>query len=117
MEAKIFMRDLFNSSPIDWFIKGVGTNIASKLFWRFVPGVEFKLRWPRGWTEPTADGVQTESADPNAHYRPWFERHVGKQCISWDWTVKESDLTGNTLTVKIRRGRAKYASMAIMKWG
>lgn len=111
------MIDLFNNGPIDWFIRGVGTNTASKLFWKYVPGVEVKLRWPRGYIETTTDNNQTYSADPNMHYGPWLTEHVGRQYLSWDWTVTSNDLTDNTLTLKIRRGQSKYASMAIMKWG
>jgi hypothetical protein len=119
MEVEKRMRGSFNidNRNIEWYIEGVGTSIVSKLFWRFVPGVEFKLRWPRGWTEPTPDGVQIESYNPNDHFRPWLEKHVGKQYINWDWAIKDEDLITDTLTIKIRRGRSKYVSMAVMKWG
>src|SRR3990167_6179075 len=33
------------------------------------------IPWPR----------RSDSADPNAIYRPWLEKHVGKQLVDWDW--------------------------------
>ncbi len=104
-------------TAIDWYIGGVGDGFASKIFWKLVPGETFKLKWPSGWTDPTSDGNQTESNDPNDHYRPALTESVGRQYISWDWALKDNDLVNNTLTVKIRRDKRKWVSYFLLKWG
>jgi len=97
--------------------------IIKGLWWRFMPGTEIELLWPTGWTEPepAAGGgsIQFESADPNDHYRPWLEKHVGQQGWDWDWRIGQiATTTGDqdTIRIKIRRGRAKYATMAALRW-
>lgn len=25
--------------------------------------------------------------EPNIHYRPWLEEHIGKQGVDWDWDI------------------------------
>lgn len=89
---------------------------VDKIWWMLVPGTEIKVRWPRGWTEPDEMGVQTESGDPNDHYRPWMEKHVGRQTWDWNWMLKDDDVSRNLLTIKIRRGRDRWATIAAMKW-
>lgn len=81
------------------------------LFWNIVPTVEFKAKWPVGMIER---GVF--STDPNDHYRPWLEEHIGKQGRAWDWELSTHDILSNSLTIKVRRDKAKYASMAAMRW-
>ena len=91
-----------------------------KLWWRFVPGVWINVRWPRGFTvlEEFPDGtrVGTESADPNDHYRPWLEQHVGRQGWDWDWGMAGPDATDDRLTIKIRQKHAQWATVAAMRW-
>ena len=95
-----------------------------------MPGVEFELAWPSGTVEiddsmPQYDWTMSagrytiESADPNDHYRPWLEKHVGRQGWDWDWRIgKVATRTGemDTIRIKIRRGRAKYATIAALRW-
>ena len=38
-----------------------------------MPSVTINVKWP----------VDEVSADPNDHYRPWLQEHVGRQ--GWDW--------------------------------
>lgn len=97
--------------------------IIDKLWWKLVPGTEIEVPWPTGWTEPdpAAGGgfVQFESADPNDHYRPWLERHVGRQGWDWNWRLGQisiDDKTRDTIQIKIRRGRSHYATMALLRW-
>jgi len=103
-------------------------NLKEKLWWRFIPGVIINVRWPRGqvkvgpshregWSGCGEYFEYINSADPNDHYRPWMEQHVGRQGWDWDWRVGPSvDETKNYLTIKIRRKHAEYATMAAMKW-
>jgi hypothetical protein len=97
-----------------------GMNLREKLWWRFVPGVIINVAWPRGWVVllENADGsrVATESADPNDHYRPWLEKHVGRQKWDWDWGMADRDATDNRLTIKIRRKHEECAIIAKMMW-
>ena len=97
-----------------------GLNIREKLWWRFMPGVIINVRWPRGWVVlyEDADGGQTsvDSADPNDHYRPWMEKHVGRQGWDWNWGMGGSDATEDRLTIKIRQKYAEHATIAALKW-
>ena len=100
----------------------------SALWWRFMPGTEIKVRWPVGLTKPIpAPGggfIQTQSADPNDHYRPWLEQHVGRQGWDWDWKIgpiaahnDDGTVVGfDTLIIKFRRGKSKYATMFALEW-
>ena len=107
----------------------MGLNIIQKLWWRFVPGVVINVRWPSGvivagpgpedsrWHDwGGAAYITFESADPNDHYRPWMEQHVGKQGWDWNWGMADRDATDNRLTIKIRQRHAKYATLVAIKW-
>lgn len=103
-----------------------GLNIRDKLWWWLVPGICIKVRWPKGtivvgsgdsrWYDVGASWVEIESADPNDHYRPWMEQHVGRQKWDWDWGFVGNDVNDNCLTIKIRRKHKKYMSMIGLKW-
>lgn len=91
-----------------------------KIWWKLMLGIEIKVKWPVGWTEPipAAGGgvIQTESADPNDHYRPWMEKYVGHQCWDWNWDLTDNDAAENKLTIKFRKGKERYATIAALKW-
>lgn len=95
-------------------------NLKDQLWWRFVPGVVINVRWPAGWVVlheyPDGSAVSTESADPNDHYRPWLEKHVGRQGWDWNWGMADRDATDNRLTIKIRRKHQECAIIAKMMW-
>lgn len=91
-----------------------------KAWWALVPGTEIKLRWPHGWVVlyemPDGSKVSVESNDPNDHYRPWMKKHVGHQCWDWDWSLEGNDVSDNTLTIKFRKGKEQWATLAALKW-
>ena len=108
---------------------------AAGLWWRFMPGVEITVPWPTGvitvdhnhpkWDWSLGSTLQEGfSADPNDHYRPWMEEHVGRQGWDWNWRMGEirdcgrvpTPGTGDTLVIKIRRGKSKYATIASLMW-
>lgn len=96
-------------------------NLINRLWWYFMPGVVIRVKWPKGFyvvLNEMSDGsrVGTESADPNDHYRPWLEEHVGRQGWDWNWGMGNMDATENRLTIKIRRKYAKYATIAKLMW-
>ena len=104
-----------------------GLNLYDKLWWRFMPGVVINVAWPKGplvvdhndprWVDlGGAVWVSIDSADPNDHYRPWMEEHVGKQGWDWNWGLGNNDAADNRLTIKIRRKHEKYATIAALKW-
>jgi hypothetical protein len=104
-----------------------GLNIKEQLWWRFMPGVVINVAWPKGQVKvgPShRDGYSgygpefeyVDSADPNDHYRPWLEEHVGKQGWDWNWGMGNSDATENRLTIKIRQKYEKYATIAALRW-
>lgn len=105
-----------------------GLNIIEQLWWRFVPGVIINVKWPKGavvvgpnsrsWDGVTNPCVRqlVESADPNDHYRPWLEKHVGQQGRDWDWGLANNDATDNRLTIKIRLKHQDSAVIAKLQW-
>ena len=112
-----------------WEIIKRTANPIKALWWKFMPGVKIIVKWPTGWTDPVdaAGGghIQIQSADPNDHYRPYLEEHVGKQGRDWDWRIAplNSMWIGNVprevndaLEIKFRKGKDKYASYCSLKW-
>ena len=104
-----------------------GLNIKERLWWRFMPGVVINVKWPAGnitvdesdprWVDlGGAVWVSIDSADPNDHYRPWMEQHVGRQGWDWNWGMADRDATDNRLTIKIRQRHARYATLVAIKW-
>jgi hypothetical protein len=103
-------------------------NLKEKLWWRFMPGVIINVCWPRGqikvgpshrdgWSGCGPEFEYVDSADPNDHYRPWLEQHVGRQGWDWDWRVGPVvDETRNCLTIKIRQKYAEHATIAALRW-
>ena len=100
----LFFRNIDNEYKNTWY----------QLWWRYMPGVTVTVRWPRGWTKPDHMGVQFNSADPNDHYRPYMEQHIGRQGWDWDWRI--DNIENDTLKIKIRRRHAKYATIIAMMW-
>lgn len=104
-----------------------GLNLRQKLWWRFMPGVVINVKWPKGqikvgpshrdgWSGVGPEFEYVDSADPNDHYRPWLEQHVGRQGWDWDWGMADYDATLNRLTIKIRQKYAGHATIATLKW-
>ena len=105
-----------------------GLNIWQQLWWRFMPGVVIKLKWPRGnivvdhndprWCD-LGGAVWVDlgfSADPNDHYRWYLEKYVGKQGWDWNWGLADRDTIDDRLTVKIRRKYADHATIMALQW-
>ena len=105
-----------------------GLNLREKLWWHLVPGVVINVKWPTGniivdhndprWCD-IGGAVWVDlgpSADPNDHYRPWMEEHVGRQKWDWDWGMADRDATDNRLTIKIRQKHHECAIIAKLMW-
>ena len=100
------------------------------LWWRFMPGSTIEVPWPTGNIivtpeQPGWDGTlgatkqEIFSSDPNDHYRPWLEEHVGRQRWDWNWrmgTIATQTGMRDTLVIKFRTGKEKYATIAAMRW-
>jgi hypothetical protein len=116
--SKLEVNALFELTPGRYI--PCGLNIIDKLWWRLMPGVVINLPWPKGWVilheDPDGSCVSTQSADPNDHYRPWLEKHVGRQGWDWNWGMADRDATDNRLTIKIRQKYAGYATIALLRW-
>lgn len=82
-----------------------------------MPGTTIKVKWPVGEVrikqEQSGIWDYVRSADPNDHYRPWLEKYVGKQ--GWDWNWKLDPHGFDSLIIKFRRGKEKYASHFLIK--
>jgi hypothetical protein len=106
-----------------WKTKLYNTNILrefyDKCWWKIVPGTIVEVKWPRGWVllheMPDGSRTETNSADPNDHYRPYLEKYVGKQGIDWNWKI--GNFENDSLFIKLRKGKEQYASFIAMKWG
>ena len=103
-------------------------SFLNKIWWKLMPGTLIKVRWPASnivvdhndprWQD-MGGAVWVDlgfSADPNDHYRYWMEKLIGKQGWDWDWTLMDNDILENKLTIKIRRGKEKYATIMAMRW-
>lgn len=94
--------------------------LENALWWKFMPGVEFKVKWPCGWVVLDDDGqggqTSTESADPNDHYRPEMETLIGRQGWDWQWDLRDSDISENKLTIKVRNKHKETAMMLALRW-
>jgi len=103
-----------------------GMNLWQKIWWIFRPGVVVNVKWPKGdvvvgpnsrsWSGMGPMYEEVHSADPNDHYRPWLEKHVGKQGKHWQWGMANTDASENRLTIKIVQSKAKYATMIALRW-
>jgi hypothetical protein len=97
------------------------------IWWRFMPGIIVEVRWPVGLVkirqEESGIWDYVRSADPNDHYRPWLENHVGRQGWDWDWRVGPhaadngfGTIGVDKVKIKFRKGKGKFATMANLKW-
>jgi len=104
------------------------SKFISQLWWRFVPGTVFKVRWPRGnivvdhnhplWAD-LGGAVWVDlgfSSDPNDHYRWELEELVGRQGWHWNWQLADNDVIEDLLTIKFVRSREHLVSYFAMKW-
>ena len=95
-------------------------SLSEWLFWKYGKGPTVTVKWPVGPVSvPNGDnaGVLTESADPNYHYRPYLEKNVGKQNRDWVWGLRDNNAAENRLTIKFRKSKAKWSSIAALLWG
>jgi hypothetical protein len=104
-----------------------GLNLKEKLWWYLMPGVVINVAWPKGpvkvgpshregWSGVGEYFEYVDSADPNDHYRPWMEEHVGQQGWDWNWGMANRDASDNRLTIKIRRKHQEHAIIAKLMW-
>lgn len=104
-----------------------GLDVYQKIWWLLMPGTVIRVKWPSGpvtidesmprwdWTVGPSKYI-VDSADPNDHYRPWLEANAGRQGWDWNWGMGNLDITENRLTIKFRRGREQWASVAALRW-
>jgi hypothetical protein len=106
----------------------VSMKLVNKLWWRLMPGVTVKVKWPTGNIVVDHDDPRWQdmggavwvdlgfSSDPNDHYRPWMEKNIGRQGWDWDWAMADNDVAANQLTIKVRRKYQEHAIMLALKW-
>ncbi len=39
-----------------------------------------------------------------------------RQGFDWDWCIKDNDIAENRLTIKFRKGKARWATYFALKW-
>ena len=106
--------------------------LIDETWWGFMPGEIVTVKWPSGELEITPDhplwdwsigpdSYRVNSADPNEWYRPWLEKHVGRQGWDWNWRIAPVALgcysPGDRLVIKLRKKKAHFASMISLMWG
>jgi hypothetical protein len=127
MRKTIFKKSMF--SPYYYHSYGVKVALRwyNSLWWKLMPGTTIKVKWPVGVILITEDDprwnwtigpsmYRVESADPNDHYRPWMEKNVGKQGWDWDWSMVDNDIAANQITIKFRRKKEQWATIALLRW-
>jgi len=97
-----------------WYNKLLNAIVQGKLekYWhkyRFCYNVP--VIWPKGPTRPDHLGNQSFSTDPNEHWRPWMELHVGRQGWDWDWELING---GTALNIKFHS--KKMALLFALVW-
>ena len=50
--------------------------------------------------------------EPNEHYRPWLEEHVGLQGIDWNWAVHENNID----LLEIHFANREHATLFELAW-
>jgi len=120
MRKTMFNHSMFSPYYYHNFRIKVALKWYNSLWWKLMPGTTVKVKWPVGWAVVNDDGqggqVSVESADPNDHYRPWMEKNVGKQGWDWDWSMVDNDIAANQITIKFRRKKEQWATIAMLKW-
>lgn len=97
--------------------------IVKSIYWQSRLKHTITVKWPSGYVDvgPNSrewNGItgksrqQVWTADPNDHYRPWLEAHVGKQHQDWDWGA----LHTNEIKITFRTGKEEWATQAALMW-
>ncbi len=107
---------------------------SRRLWWRYLPGETIVVRYPaersiavdhnhpRWFDCGGAMWVEIYTCDPNDIYRPYLEKHVGRQGWDWDWklhyvgTDMESLERTGALKIKIRKKHAAQATAVALMW-
>ena len=92
-------------------------SLSEWLFWKYGKGPTVTVKWPVGPIEEADPVDGTISADPNDHYRPYLEKNVGRQNRDWVWGLRDNNAAENRLTIKFRKSKAKWSSIAALLWG
>jgi hypothetical protein len=73
--------------------------------WRVTPKVYVDVYWPIDY-----------GCDPNAAYRPWLERNVGRQFVDWDWDLTLDVWDRDALRIHLRKKHQHMACMIALMW-
>jgi len=79
-------------------------NVYDLIWWKFCPGLTITVKWPH----------DEYSSDPNYFYRPYLEENIGNQGVDWNWRMGVWE--DNTLLIKLRLGKEKWASHLVILW-
>jgi hypothetical protein len=56
--------------------------------------------------------MRSGDTEPNEHYRPWLEEHIGEQGVNWNWDIHS--VTENTLAIYF--AESEQASLFELTW-
>lgn len=56
--------------------------------------------------------MRSGDREPNDHYRPWLEEHVGEQGVTWNWDIHS--VNGNSLAVYF--AKEDHATLFELTW-
>lgn len=84
-----------------------------------MPGTVIKVKWPRGIAKAnpvTGSWDLIATMDPNDHYGPWLDAHVGKRGWNWNWKpiIVNGSLNTAEILIKIRKPKDKLASFFLL---
>ena len=98
-----------------------------RLMFRFCTKTTIMVRWPVGaiivdhdhakWDSSLGSQRQEiYSADPNDHYRPELERHVGEQGLDWQWRYPVNNMADTQIGIEFAPWTRSWASYFALKW-
>lgn len=88
--------------------------ILSRLRWALMDKVTCIVKWPEGnasFTKPDGTTFTRGTSDPNAHYGPWLNEHIGKG--NWRWWPVWPDLTH--IEIEIAKSKEQLMTVFLLQ--
>lgn len=86
----------------------------SRLRWAFMDKVTVVVKWPEGkasFTNPDGTTIVRETSDPEAHYGPWLNEHIGKG--NWRWHPVWPNLTH--IEIEIAKSKEQLMTVFLLQ--
>lgn len=97
--------------------------IVDKLKWKMFAGPSILLRYPEH-KEFTVDhslpywidlggavNIKISSSSPDIHYRPYLEKHVGKEGFDWVWRIYDKNPNDTMIELKLHKRKHRWLAI------